>query len=59
MSLTPVLVQNRSQQDTFHERTGQKLNPEESRVFKKLVETEKYIKETKIKVNYIKKTKWV
>ena len=54
--LTPVSVQDRAQPDTFHERTGQKLNPKDSRVFQKLVDTEKYAEENKMKVNY-RKTK--
>ena len=45
--LTPVSVQDRTQPDTFHERTGQKLNPKDSREFQKLVETENYAEENK------------
>ena len=41
---------------TFHLDTGQKLNPKDSRVFQQLVDTEKYAKENKMKVNY-RKTK--
>ena len=40
----------------MHERTGHRLSPEHSRVFKKLVETENYAQENNMKVNY-RKTK--
>ena len=40
--LSEVPVQVRQQPDTFHERTGHSLNPSHSRVFKNLLETERY-----------------
>ena len=43
--LCQVPAEERPQPDTYHERTGHKFIPEQSRVFKKLVETEKYAKE--------------
>lgn len=54
--LSVLSVTERHQPDTFHERTGHRLSPEHSRVFKKLVETENYAQENNMKVNY-RKTK--
>ena len=51
-----IPVQDRPQPDTFHERTGHRLEPEQSRVFKNLAKTEQYAKENKMKIN-CKKTK--
>ena len=54
--LSEVPVTARQQPDTFHERTGHSLNPSHSRVFQKLIETERYAQENKMKINY-RKTK--
>ena len=54
--LNQVPVQSRTQPDTFHERTGHQLAPENSKVFENLVKTEVYATENKMKINY-KKTK--
>ena len=52
--LCEISVNERPQPDTYHERTGHVLIPEQSRVFKQLVETEKYAKDNKMQVNYSK-----
>ena len=54
--LTQVPVVARPQPDTFHERTGHIILPEDSRVHKNLKETEQYAKDNNMKLNY-KKTK--
>ena len=52
--LCELSVNERPQPDTYHERTGHVLVPEQSRVFKQLIETEEYAKNNKMQVNYSK-----
>ena len=54
--LGTVPVDKRPQPDPFHARTGHVLEPEDSKVFKQLVRTQKYAVENGMKVNP-KKTK--
>jgi hypothetical protein len=54
--LNHVPVEERPQPDTFHERTGHQLLPEQSRVFSNLQKTEQYATDNLMKINY-KKTK--
>ena len=42
--LTPIAVDTRPQPDMFHARTGHQLNPENSKVYKELINTENYAK---------------
>ena len=59
ISMKPQLTQlpdTRPQPDTYHERTGHLLKPEQSRVYKNLLKTEQYAKDNLMKINY-KKTK--
>ena len=43
---------------TFHERTGHTLLPENSRVYRRLLKTEEYARENRMKINF-KKTKFM
>ena len=54
--LTTVPVSQRPQPDNYHDRTGHKLELQDSRVYSQLKETESYAKMNKMKINY-KKTK--
>ena len=54
--LSEVPVHARQQPDTYHERTGHILNPNQSRVFQNLLETERYATENGMRINY-RKTK--
>ena len=54
--LNHVPAQARPQPDTYHERTGHQLEPEQSRVYNTLVKTEQYAIDNKMQVNH-KKTK--
>ena len=56
--LSRVPVQCRPQPDSFHDRTGHKLEPENSQVYKALQMTEKYAEENEMRINY-KKTKMI
>jgi hypothetical protein len=46
--------EERPQPDTFHERTGHQILPEQSRVFNNLKKTEKYASDNLMKINYSK-----
>ena len=52
--LTSVPVDQRPQPDSFHDRTGHCLQPEDSKVFSQLINTESYAQENGMKVNYNK-----
>ena len=54
--LTNVPVQSRPQPDSFHDRTGHQLLPENSKVYSQLLKTEQYAEANGMKINY-KKTK--
>ena len=54
--LHEVPVEGRVQPDAYHERTGHRLAPEDSKVYENLKKTEDYALENKMKLNY-KKTK--
>ena len=56
--LSHVPVQCRPQPDSLHDRTGHKLEPESSQVYKTLKMTEKYAEENEMRINY-KKTKMI
>ena len=47
---------SRPQPDTFHERTGHYINPQDSKVHQMIRKTEEYCEQNKMKINY-KKTK--
>ena len=54
--LKSVPIEERPQPDSFHDRTGHCLKPEDSKVYNQLLKTENYAKENGMKVNH-KKTK--
>ena len=54
--LDELPIEMRPQPETFHERTGHALIPENSKVFNMVKKTEEYAHENKMKINY-KKTK--
>ena len=51
-------VESRPQPDDFHDRTGHTLKPEDSQVFKQLVNTNKYAEDNGMQINF-KKTKMI
>ena len=52
--LDTVPIENRPQPDTYHERTGHVLPPQNSKVYKMIEKTEKYALNNKMKINYDK-----
>ena len=49
--LVKIPDNEREQPDTYHSRTGHVLPPENSRIQKQLIETEKFAQENQLKVN--------
>ena len=49
--LVKIPDNEREQPDTYHSRIGHVLSPENSRIQKQLIETEKFAQENQLKVN--------
>ena len=53
--LKTVPIEQRPQPDNYHDRTGHQLKPEDSKVYKQLIQTENYANENGMKLNYKQK----